>query len=456
MTPEVSFVITTPRTLDKSRMGGILARLLSRPNLELIAAAIITPDRETAGAYADSIMKHAGPYPPGDAELLADYVRIHFAPRGNRPRRAAVFLFQGDNITGRLSEETGAPSSRTPNSRTPGTTIRDTYADLVRSENGELTYFEPGILTPRSASEARDALGIFADFMAGRDNLAQPDFASNPASTSTLAPNSASASPPDSASSSASASASASPPESTSNSTVSVSAPDSASNSAPDSASASAQRTLVILKPDNWRRSSVRPGFIIDMLSRTGLRIAGMKVHYMSAAQALEFYGEVKTALEKRLAPSAAGRAASILENEFGMSFSREVRGTLEAGIGRAYAHHQFGDIVEFMTGRRPEDVSPGEADHPGSARTMILVYEGENAVEKIRRVLGPTNPGDAPGGTVRADFGRDIMVNAAHASDSPESARREFGIVKVHENDFPALVHRYLSLQPPPSAARD
>lgn len=439
MTHEVSFVITTPRTLEKSRMGGILARLLSRPNLELIAAAIITPDRETAGAYADSIMKHAGSYPPGDAELLADYVRIHFAPRENRPRRAAVFLFQGENIAGRLSEETGAPNSRTPNSRTPGTTIRDTYADLVRSENGELTYFEPGILTPRSASEARDALGIFADFMAGRDNLVEPDFASSSASAS--APDSASASAlgPDSASSSASASA-----------------PDSASNSTSNSASASAQRTLVILKPDNWRRSSVRPGALIDMLSRTGLRIAGMKVHYMSVSQALEFYGEVKTALEKKLAPSAAGRAASILENEFGMSFSREVRGALEAGIGRAYAHHQFGDIVEFMTGRRPEEVSPGEADHPGSAQTMILVYEGENAVEKIRRVLGPTNPEDAPGGTVRADFGRDIMVNAAHASDSPESARREFGIVKVHENDFPALVHRYLSLQPSLSAARD
>lgn len=419
MTPEVSFVITTPRTLEKSRMGGILARLLSRPNLELIAAAIITPDRETAGAYADSIMKHAGSYPPGDAELLADYVRIHFAPRGNRPRRAAVFLFQGENIAGRLSEETGAPDSGAPNSRTPGTTIRDTYADLVRSENGELTYFEPGILTPRSASEARDALGIFVDFMAGRDNLAQPDFASNSASAS-------------------------------------VSASNSTSDSTSASASVSAQRTLVILKPDNWRRSSVRPGAIIDMLSLTGLRIAGMKVHYMSVSQALEFYGEVKTALEKKLAPSAAGRAASILENEFGMSFSREVRGALEAGIGRAYARHQFGDIVEFMTGRRPEDVSPGEADHPGSAQTMILVYEGENAVEKIRRVLGPTNPEDAPGGTVRADFGRDIMVNAAHASDSPESARREFGIVKVHENDFPALVHRYLSLQPPLSAARD
>lgn len=438
MTHEVSFVITTPRTLEKSRMGGILAHLLSRPNLELIAAAIITPDRETAGAYADSIMKHAGSYPPGDAELLADYVRIHFAPRGNRPRRAAVFLFQGENIAGRLSEETGAP-----NSRTPGTTIRDTYADLVRSENGELTYFEPGILTPRSASEARDALGIFADFMAGLDNLVEPDFASNSAS--------ASASPPDSASASASTSA----PDSTSNSasaSASALGPDSASSSV----SASVQRTLVILKPDNWRRSSVRPGALIDMLSRTGLRIAGMKVHYMSVSQALEFYGEVKTVLEKKLAPSAAGRAASILENEFGMSFSREVHGALEGSIGRAYAHHQFGDIVEFMTGRRPEDVSPGEADHPGSAQTMILVYEGENAVEKIRRVLGPTNPEDAPGGTVRADFGRDIMVNAAHASDSPESARREFGIVKVHENDFPALVHRYLSLQPPLSAARD
>ncbi len=75
----------------------------------------------------------------------------------------------------------------------------------------------------------------------------------------------------------------------------------------------------------------------------------------------------------------------------------------------------------------------------------MILVYEGENAIEKIRDVLGPTDPRQAPGGTIRRDFGSDIMVNAVHASDSPESAVRECGIVRINQNDFSHLTEHYL-----------
>ena len=56
------------------------------------------------------------------------------------------------------------------------------------------------------------------------------------------------------------------------------------------------ERTLVIIKPDNWRHPSSRPGNIIDMLSRTGLRIVGCKVHRMSVNDALEFYGPVQGA----------------------------------------------------------------------------------------------------------------------------------------------------------------
>ena len=76
----------------------------------------------------------------------------------------------------------------------------------------------------------------------------------------------------------------------------------------------------------------------------------------------------------------------------------------------------------------------------------MILVYEGENAVQKIRDVLGPTDPLKAPGGTVRREFGSSVMVNTAHASDSPESYEREKAIVKVNENSLCSILDEYLT----------
>jgi nucleoside diphosphate kinase len=55
--------------------------------------------------------------------------------------------------------------------------------------------------------------------------------------------------------------------------------------------------------------------------------------------------------------------------------------------------------------------------------------------------VLGPTDPSKAPPGSIRREFGSTIMVNAAHASDSPENARREMGIVNVGENNFRQII---------------
>ena len=73
------------------------------------------------------------------------------------------------------------------------------------------------------------------------------------------------------------------------------------------------QRSLVIIKPDNWRYASSKPGTIIDMFSRTGLRIVGVKVHRMSVAEALDFYGQVKQILKEKLSPVFAKRRRSIL-----------------------------------------------------------------------------------------------------------------------------------------------
>ena len=71
----------------------------------------------------------------------------------------------------------------------------------------------------------------------------------------------------------------------------------------------------------------------------------------------------------------------------------------------------------------------------------MILIYEGESAISKIRDVLGPTDPLQAPEGTVRREFGSNVMVNTAHASDSEESYQREKTIVKTEENSLADII---------------
>ncbi len=60
------------------------------------------------------------------------------------------------------------------------------------------------------------------------------------------------------------------------------------------------------------------------------------------------------------------------------------------------------------------------------STPVVALALAGENAVEKVRAIIGPTDSKKADKGTVRGDFGVDVMVNIVHASDSPENAAIE------------------------------
>jgi nucleoside diphosphate kinase len=58
--------------------------------------------------------------------------------------------------------------------------------------------------------------------------------------------------------------------------------------------------------------------------------------------------------------------------------------------------------------------------------------------------VLGPTDPSKAPPGSIRREFGSSIMVNAAHASDAPENAVREMGIVNPADNNLRRVVEEF------------
>lgn len=56
----------------------------------------------------------------------------------------------------------------------------------------------------------------------------------------------------------------------------------------------------------------------------------------------------------------------------------------------------------------------------------IAVALEGENAIDRVRDLLGPTNSKEAPAGSIRGDLGEDMMVNVCHASDSPEAAQAE------------------------------
>tara|TARA_B100000989_G_scaffold173623_1_gene130195 strand:- start:1949 stop:2368 length:420 start_codon:yes stop_codon:yes gene_type:complete len=78
------------------------------------------------------------------------------------------------------------------------------------------------------------------------------------------------------------------------------------------------------------------------------------------------------------------------------------------------YAIHKdkpfFGDLIEYMT----------------SGPVIVQVLEGDNAVEKYRKIMGATNPENAEKDTIRKKYALNIQENSVHGSDSNENARIE------------------------------
>jgi Nucleoside diphosphate kinase len=97
--------------------------------------------------------------------------------------------------------------------------------------------------------------------------------------------------------------------------------------------------------------------------------------------------------------------------------------------LGAGPRRERWENLIAFMSGSRPSGLPVAEHGRPGTHKILALVFEGPGAAAKICAVLGPTDPAKAPPGTIRKEFGTSMMVNAAHASDSPENTTREIGI---------------------------
>ncbi len=382
---QLAYVIVTPYSLFKSRTGGVLSRLISRTGLDLCAIRMFAPSPKLAGEYAENIISAQDPQDRRIQELLKDYILHNFFPdpKTGRRRRVLMMLFRGDEAVRKVRSVVGNLSPE----RRSGETIRGTYGDLILDdETDQVRYFEPAVLAAPSNEEAETKLKLWARF-SDSDGGVLEDVTTYP------------------------------------------------HGDVPE-------RTLVLIKPDNFRFATGRPGNVIDFFSRTGLYIVGAKVLHMSTAQAVDFYGPVREYLRTQLNDNIGARAKGELEKAFNFKIPPPVEKAIGAALGPVFGDNQFENIVRFMSGRAPSEcASTDELNKPGTEKCVALVYEGVNAVRKIRDVLGPTDPSKAPPGSIRREFGSTIMVNAAHASDSVENAQRELKIVNVGENNFRRVV---------------
>jgi nucleoside diphosphate kinase len=382
---QLAYVIITPYSLFKSRTGGVLSRLISRTGLDLCAMRMFAPGAELVKEYAENIISAHDPQDRKIQELLKEYILLNFSPdpKTGRRRRAMLMLFRGDEAVRKVRAVVGNLMPQ----HSSGDTIRGTYGDLITDhQTGQVRYFEPAVLAAPSDAEAETKLKLWARF-SDSDGGVLENVITYPR------------------------------------------------GEAPE-------RTLVLIKPDNFRFATGRPGNVIDFFSRTGLYIVGAKVLHMSTAQAEEFYGPVLEFLRTKLNDTIGARAKDALEKEFGFKIPADAQKAVGDALGPVFGDNQFENIVRFMSGRAPSEcASQNEKNQNGTEKCVALVYEGVNAVKKIRDVLGPTDPSKAPPGSIRREFGSTIMVNAAHASDSAENAKREMKIVNVGENNFREIV---------------
>ena len=385
MPTELAYVMINPYTIRKSRTGGVIARYLGRTDLRLVGARMFGPSRELAQEYADAIRRRE---PTGSAfgDILAEYVMREYAPSPStgRPHRCMCLLFEGENAVEKIWQLTGSASLTWGQ----GQTVRETYGDYVKNEKGDVTYFEPAVLVAPTVEFANETLKLWAKYTTKCGGIV--------------------------------------------NSALDIESGD------------GVEQTLVMLKPDNFQRPSLRMGNIMDILSSTGLRIVAVKKFSMTVAQAELFYGPVQETLRRKFPVFGTARVAATLSKELGFDIPETAAKSLCEVIAPQFATHQFESIVEFMTGFKPSACTPEEKHTRCGAECFAIIYEGKNAVQKIRETLGETDPTKARAGSVRREFGSNIMQNAAHASDSPDNAQREMKIIDIEGDNFAPYIQKY------------
>jgi len=391
MVTEMTYALITPYSLLKSRTGGIISRLLFLSNLEFVGARMYWPSDSFVDDYIETIKGRNLDAPT--EKLFVDHINANFR-RNNRlgiSNRTMLLLFRGDNAVEHFRKDVVGSFT----AQVQGDTVRGTYGDYLVGKDGTVEFFEPAVLVGAEPDVTRKQLKLLADYAQSDSGIIEEAVKSR--------------------------------------------------------VGGDAETTLVIIKPDAFGRRSVRPGNIIDVFSKTGLFIVGTKLLRLTVAQAEEFYGPLKDLFVRRLKGNVEKALIGRLQGVFGFNVSSEQYSAMADILKEDNAAFEFDRIVEYMSGRSARTIRTSEERFaPGTAKALALLYRGNDAVNKIRERLGSTDPTKAAEGTVRSDFGYDLMKNGAHASDSVQNAERERKIVGLwpgyEKPDVEQLIREYLS----------
>ncbi len=100
------------------------------------------------------------------------------------------------------------------------------------------------------------------------------------------------------------------------------------------------------------------------------------------------------------------------------------IRGIKMMQLDEAILREHYAHIIDLVIDGTP--IFPRLLAYMSGGPVIALALCGENAIARVRELIGPTNSKNAPAGTIRGDFGEDASVNVCHASDSEENAAIE------------------------------
>lgn len=372
MQTELTYVVITPYSLIKSRTGNIIARLMSFSGCDLVGVRMMRPSDEFVDEYIRRLKSLN--IERKLERALVDYIDQNLRRKNilGQPNRCLFLLFEGENAVEKIYNVVGELTTEAESEAIRGT-IRGTYCDFITTPDGKVRYFEPAVLVPTNLNYAKNVLELFAELGFNDSGIYEE--------------------------------------------------------------CAEGETTMVILKPDNFFKHSVRPGNMIDMFAKTGLRVVGARMVRMSAAQGEQFYGFLREMFKRVLKDRVAQKIRQGTEGIFGFEITVDEYNAMAGLIAEKNAAYEFSQIVKYMTGVDPTTLSPEERTKPGKHPALALLYRGYSAVGKIRERLGESDPAKAAAGTIRSDFGQNILQNAAHASDSVQRAIYERKIIGLYDN---------------------
>lgn len=393
MKKELTYALITPYSLLKSRTGGIISRLLSLSDLELVGARMYTPSDKFLDEYIKTIetqkMKTVW------KNAMIDYVN-NMLRKNNKlsmANRAMLLLFEGKNAVDVLHNNVIGSAS----DPLRGNTIRGTYGDSIRSSDGKVEYFEPAVLTSADKAANINQLKLFAKYSLSDGGILER----------------------------------------------AVKFP---KNKKPET-------SLIILKP--FEKHDPRTGNIIDMISRTGFYMVGVKLLDLSTKQAEEFYGPVKdffnSSFDDKFKPKLVENLRTSLDQkDFSFELTDEIMNKMADQMKKPTVEGEFGNILQYMTGRTPSAFAETKKTIDGKQTICIaILYQGINTIKTIRELLGATDPKKAKYSSIRRFYGLDILRNAVHASDSPASVIRERKIIGFNKekktSDINQIINRYI-----------